>query len=126
MNIMLMLLVVPLITAFLTMAVLKYQKTVWTIFLAVSGYLSYALFTMYGNWDLSWSMELGFKMFGKNIELGLINSPLGWFFAFFASLTTLLIAMFSIAYNDEKHDSKTAPIWLLLIFSNIGILFAKD
>ncbi len=126
MNIMLMLLVVPLITAFLTMAILKHQKTVWTIFLAVSGYLSYALFTMYGKWDLSWSIELGFKMFGKNVVLSLINSPLGWFFAFFASLTTLLIAMFSIAYNDEKHDSKTAPIWLLLIFSNIGIFFAKD
>ncbi|MCD6436284.1 MAG: NADH-quinone oxidoreductase subunit M [Clostridiales bacterium] len=123
---MLMLLVIPLITALLTIVILKYQKIVWTLFFAVSGYLSYALFTMYGKWDLSWSMELGFKMFDKNIVLGLVNTPLGWFFAFFASLTTLLIAMFSIAYNDEKHDSKTAPIWLLLIFSNIGIFFAKD
>ncbi|MBN2259913.1 MAG: NADH-quinone oxidoreductase subunit M [Clostridiales bacterium] len=123
---MLMMILIPLITAFLTTIILKQHKVVWTLFLAVSGYLSYTLFTMYGAWDLTWSIELGYKIFDSNLVLSLANNPLGWFFAFFASVTTMLIAMFSIAFNDDKHDSKTAPIWLILIFANIGIFFAQD
>ncbi|WP_338537385.1 proton-conducting transporter transmembrane domain-containing protein [Helicovermis profundi] len=123
---MLMILLLPLLVALLTTVIMKYQKVVWSLFFVVSGFLSYELYTMYGKWDLVYNVELGFKIFNQNVVLGLVNSPLGWFFAFFASLTTLLIAMFSIAYNDKKHDSKTAPIWLILIFSNLGIFFAKD
>ncbi|MBK5247763.1 MAG: NADH-quinone oxidoreductase subunit M, partial [Peptostreptococcaceae bacterium] len=123
---MLIMILVPLITAFFTAMILKNRKVVWTLFLAVSGFLSYTLLTMYGAWNLTWSIELGFKIFDSNLVLSLSNNPLGWFFAFFASVTTMLIAMFSIAFNDEKHDSKTAPIWLILMVANIGIFFAKD
>ena len=126
MNQLLILLFLPLITALITSLIVKMNKVVWSIFFAVSGYLSYVLFNVYGNWDLAYSLKLGFKVFDTDVVIGFINNPVGWFFAFFAAVTTFLIAMFSIAFNDEKHDSKTAPIWLLLIFSNMGIFFAKD
>ncbi|KYH35287.1 hydrogenase-4 component B [Clostridium tepidiprofundi DSM 19306] len=123
---MLMLLVVPLLAALLSTLLNKYHKVVWTLFVVVSGYISYTLFTMFGNWDLVWSTKLNFELFNSNITLAFANNPLGWFFAFFASAITLLISLFSLAYNDEKHNSKITPIWFMLIFANLGIFFAKD
>lgn len=126
MNPLLLLLVIPLITALVTAFLVKQRTLVWGIFLVVSGTLSYLLFAMYGKWDLSWSVELGFDLFDTHLVLSLANQPLGWFFAFFASVTTMLIALFSLAFNDRSHDSKTAPVWLLLLFASSGIFFAKD
>lgn len=126
MNTMLLLFLVPLALAVVTACLLKYRRVVWGLFFIASGYLSYQLFMLYGRWDVSYTVDFGFKIFDKNLSLTLANNPLGWFFAFFAMMTTLLISLFSIGYNDKNHDNKISPLWLVLIFANFGIFFAKD
>jgi NADH-quinone oxidoreductase subunit M len=126
MNALTLLFVVPFVTALLSGLFIKARKFVWSVFLAVSVFVSYDLYTLYGHWDLQYSFELGYKVFGENLTLTLGNNPLGWFFAFFAALVTLSIALFSLAFNDEKHHNKISPLWLILIFANFGIFFAQD
>lgn len=126
MNALNLLFVIPLLTAIIAAFFLKSRKFVWTMFLAVSAFLSYELYTLYGRWDLSYQLELGYKVFGENLTLTLGNNPLGWFFAFFGALVTFSIALFSLAFNDKEHESKISPLWLLLIFANFGIFFAQD
>jgi len=126
MNALALLFIVSLLAALLSALFLKARKFIWTLFLAVSAFLSYELYTLFGQWDLSYSFELGYKVFGENLSLTIGNNPLGWFFAFFASLVTLSISLFSLAFNDEKHASKISPLWLVLVFSNFGIFFAQD
>lgn len=115
----------PLIGAAISLLFLKYKKIVLTIFLGVSAYTSYILYFLYGKWDTVTGYDLGIKLFNENVVLGFKVNPLGWYFAFFSMLVTVLIAIFSLGYKD-KYNQGIIPIWLILIMANSGIFFAKD
>lgn len=120
------LILLPLIGAILTAIFNKKRKIVLTLFITISLALTYILFTLYGRWDLTLNYPLNINYLGGNISVGLKVNPLGWFFSFFSMTITFLIALFSFSYNDEKHDSNTISLWLILLMANSGIFFAND
>jgi len=118
-------LLIPLITALVSAFLIKQKKIMWPIFLVSNGFVLYRLFTLYGQWDLSITMNTHLSVFGTEIILELANHPLGWFFAFFSAVVTLIISIFSLAFHKNS-DGNAGPIWLLILFSNLGIFFAYD
>lgn len=121
-----LLIILPLIGAILSALFIKKRKIVLTLFIAVSSALTYILFTLYGRWDLTLNYPLNISYLGENISIGFKVNPLGWFFSFFSMTITFLIALFSFSYNDNKHNSQTTPLWLILIAASSGIFLAND
>jgi NADH-quinone oxidoreductase subunit M len=119
------LLLVPLITTLSIAFFIKYKRVTWTLFLAANGFILYKLYRIYGMWSLSYSFNTGYEILGAKLNLGLYNNPIGWYFAFFSALITLIISLFSIGFNKNS-KSNVSVIWMLIIFSNLGIFFAKD
>ncbi|WP_027307777.1 proton-conducting transporter membrane subunit [Caloramator sp. ALD01] len=119
------LLLVPLITTLSIAFFIKYKRVTWTLFLASNGYILYKLYSIYGMWSLSYSFNTGYEILGAKFNLGVSNNPIGWYFAFFSALITLIISIFSIGFNKNS-KSNVSVIWMLIIFSNLGIFFAKD
>ncbi|MFA9396753.1 MAG: proton-conducting transporter membrane subunit [Clostridiaceae bacterium] len=115
----------PIIGALISLLFIKHKKIVLTLFLGISAYLSYILYFLYGKWDTFIEYDLGMKLFNENVVLGFKVNPLGWYFAFFSMLITILIAIFSLGYKD-KYNQGIIPIWFVLIMANMGIFFAKD
>ncbi|SHE47633.1 proton-conducting transporter membrane subunit [Caloramator proteoclasticus] len=119
------LLLVPLITTLSIAFFIKYKRVTWTLFLASNGFILYKLYSIYGMWSLSYSFNTGYEILGAKFNLGVSNNPIGWYFAFFSALITLIISIFSIGFNKNS-KSNVSVIWMLIIFSNLGIFFAKD
>ncbi|MFA6942112.1 MAG: proton-conducting transporter membrane subunit, partial [Clostridiaceae bacterium] len=120
------LIILPLIGAILSALFIKKRKIVLTLFIAISLALTYILYTLYGRWDLTVNYPVNISYLGGNITIGFKVNPLGWFFSFFSMTITFLIALFSFSYNDNKHDSKTVPLWLILLMASSGIFLAND
>ncbi|WP_029687595.1 proton-conducting transporter membrane subunit [Thermoanaerobacter sp. A7A] len=118
-------LLVPLITAFISDIFIKNKRLVWFLFLISNGYILYKLYSLYGKWDLTYILNTDYQIFGAKLSLGLSNNPLGWYFAFFSAVVTLVIAIFSIGFNTNSKGN-VAPIWMLIIFANLGIFYAAD
>ncbi|MBZ4662893.1 MAG: NADH/Ubiquinone/plastoquinone [Caloramator sp.] len=119
------LLLVPLIITLSIAFFIKYKRVTWTLFLAANGFILYKLYSIYGIWSLSYSFNTGYELLGAKLNLGVSNNPIGWYFAFFSALITLIISIFSIGFNKNS-KSNVSVIWMLIIFSNLGIFFAKD
>ena len=82
--------------------------------------LSYLTVKLYGLWGGTESFRSGF------MHLSFTNSRLGWLFTAFSVGVTLLIALFSLSYNDRRLSSSIAPLWTLLMAANLGIFLAAD
>ncbi|CDF59380.1 proton-conducting transporter membrane subunit [Thermobrachium celere] len=119
------LLLVPLITTLVLAFFIRYKRITWTLFLAANGFVLYKLYSIYGIWNLSYKVDTAYKILGAELTLGVSNNPIGWYFAFFSALITLLISLFSIGFNKNSR-SNVSVIWMLIIFSNLGIFFAQD
>ncbi len=92
----------------------------WLLFLLAAGALVATAALLYGRWELSAGLSLGVA------TLGFRNTPLGWLFFAFSSGLTLFIALFSLSYNDRRHSSGVAPLWMILLAATMGIFFAGD
>ncbi|KRQ87925.1 Hydrogenase-4 component B [Caloramator mitchellensis] len=122
---MLELLMVPLITALISAVFIKHKNIVWPLFLTANAYILYKLYTLYGQWELVLNANTNFEVFGAKISLGVANNPIGWYFAFFSAIITFIISVFSLGFNKNSKGN-VAPVWMLIIFSNIGIFYAAD
>lgn len=92
----------------------------WLLFFLAAAALAAVAVLLYGRWDLAGGLDLGVA------SLGFRNTPLGWLFFVFSSALTLLVAVFSLSYNDRRHGSGVAPLWTILLAATMGIFFASD
>lgn len=119
------LLFIPLIATLFLAIFIKNKKVTWPLFLAVNGYVLYKLYSIYGMWSLSNKFDTGYEILGAKLTLGVSNNPIGWYFAFFSALITFIISIFSLGFN-QKSKENVSVIWMLIIFSNLGIFFSQD
>jgi len=117
--------IVPLVTAFILAIFIRNKKVTWPLFLISNLYILLKLWTLFGKWDIEKTIYTNYELFGAKLSFTLSNNPLGWYFAFFSAVITLVISVFSLGFN-QKTKENVAPIWMLIIFSNLGIFFAAD
>jgi NADH-quinone oxidoreductase subunit M len=114
------LIIVP-IAALLSFALLrKAKKLQWLLFFAAAAFFAVLAFLLYGRWGSRFALDLGI------ISLNFVLRRLPWLFFAFSSALTVLISIFSLSFNDTKHASPVAPLWMLLLTANIGIFFSAD
>ena len=98
----------------------KIKPLQWLLFFAASLFMVITAYLLYGNWQSGESYDTGI------LTLTLSNGYFGWIFFGMTSVVTLLIALFSLSYNDKKHATAIAPLWTMLLGANAGIFFAAD
>ena len=98
----------------------RLRRLQWGLFFAAAVLFVGVAALIFGQWDVGWQLDLG------SLSIGLTNTPLGWVFFAFSSVLTLFIALFSLSYNDEAHNTGIAPLWMILLASTVGIFFAAD
>jgi len=96
------------------------RKLQWVVFFISTAFLLYVAAVLYGAWELKEVHSLGI------VELSFTNHRLGWVFVAMSTGLTLLIALFSLSYNDKKHATSVAPLWTMLMAANTGIFLAAD
>jgi len=98
----------------------KSKKLQWIVFFITTVFMTYSAYLLYGSWSAGESYDTGIAV------LGFTNSYFGWIFFCMTSVVTMLIALFSLSYNDKKHATAIAPLWTMLLGANAGIFFASD
>ncbi len=98
----------------------KTKKIQWIVFFLGALFMAFVAYRLYGNWQITETYETGI------VSINFSNSYFGWIFFGMTSVVTLLIALFSLSYNDKKHASAIAPLWTMLLGANAGIFFAAD
>ncbi len=98
----------------------RMKKLQWIIFFITALFMAAVAYRLYGNWQLTESYQTGIFL------LTFHNGYFGWIFFGMTSIVTLLIALFSLSYNDKKHATAIAPLWTMLLGANAGIFFAAD
>lgn len=63
---------------------------------------------------------------GPALGLHLALTPTAWFFLVMSSLATASFTLFSLVFNDERHDSGIAPLYLALLGFGAGVFLAAD
>lgn len=98
----------------------KVKKVQWIILFLVSGFSAYTAFRYYGMWNTAEAVSSGVRV------LTLQNTPFGWIFFAVTGGVMFLISVFSLSYNDKRHATGIAPLWMMLLSANAGIFFAAD
>ncbi|MBN2724378.1 MAG: NADH-quinone oxidoreductase subunit M [Deltaproteobacteria bacterium] len=97
----------------------------WWIFFLLNIVLAGVIFTLKSKGAMSFTFQWTLFGTGKVVQkLGV--TPLGWFFLAISSAATLLFSMFSLDFNDKKHSTAIAPLWLMLVGATNGIFLSQD
>lgn len=123
---MISLILVPFFAAILAGIVsIKYKHWPWAILLATT---LFGLIQVWGKpliTDIS-TIPMGLSLFKDLLSITLYITPLGGIFLKFSALAFFVLALFSFGYNQNEHNSGTAPLWLLLIAANNLIFMTAD
>ncbi len=98
----------------------RIKRAQWIILFLVSAFALYTAVRYYGAWNDSYQTITAFGILSLRI------SRFGWIFFAITSGVMFLISVFSLSYNDQKHATGIAPLWVLLLGANAGIFFAAD
>lgn len=71
-------------------------------------------------------LSLPIPMVGQFVTFHFALTYTSWFFLIMSSLATSAFTLFSLVFNDEKHDSGTAPLYLALWGAGNGVFLAAD
>ncbi len=108
-------------TAVLSFALFRKAKQLqWLLFFVCAAFFAVLSVLLYGRWGAGYSLDLGI------ISLTFVIRRLPWLFFAFSSGLTVFISIFSLSFNDKKHASPIAPLWMLLLTANLGIFFSAD
>lgn len=98
----------------------RVKRLQWVILFLVAAYALYTAVRYYGAWEEFHSLPTAFGILTLRI------SRFGWIFFTITSGVMFLISLFSLSFNDPKHATGIAPLWILLLGANAGIFFAAD
>ncbi len=101
------------------------RKMQWLIFFLTNIVLLGAVFYIRDRQNLFFLFELSYFPVNK-LTMGMAYSQLGWFFLAISTVATLLFSAFSLGFNDKKHATAIAPLWLILVGASNGIFMAHD
>jgi NADH-quinone oxidoreductase subunit M len=100
------------------LALNRLRRVQWALFFATVAFLAW------GAWRLVAAGSGPQAFSAAGLRFGV--TPLGGLFVAASSAVTLLIALFSLSYNDGRHATGIAPLWTLLMAANLGIFTATD
>lgn len=72
------------------------------------------------------SLALPVSLLGQPLKFHFALTHAAWFFLIMSSLATAAFTLFSLVFNDEKHDSGVAPLYLALWGAGNGVFLAAD
>jgi NADH-quinone oxidoreductase subunit M len=119
---------VPLVAGIFSLLFLRrWKRLQWALFFLVTLFQLYGVYALFGTEQGVQSISLSMGLPGiEDGALVLRMSSLGYLFFGGSTLITFLIALYSLAYNDQKHASGIAPLWTILLGAGAGIFFSGD
>jgi len=105
----------------------KCRKLSWGLFFLTAIYQIFLVVKLYGVGKYSELIGISLNIFGNGEIYPLfIRTNVGYLFFAASTIITVLISIFSLAYNDKKHATAVAPVWAILLGAHAGIFFAGD
>ncbi len=119
-----LLIAVPVALGLLAFALPK--RLAWGLFFLVNLGVLVVVAMLHDGIGLSWSfLGLQYQPVGE-VALGLKLSQLSWFFLAISAVASMLFALFSLGFNDHKHATRVAPLWLMLLGASNGIFLSAS
>jgi len=124
--------VLPYAVGIFSLIILKrWKRLQWAFFFLSTLFQLFAAYSLFRSGNFGSGISQKFPLALSPIP-GLGQSAFFQFtglgFIFFAGSTivTLIISIFSLAFNDRDHATGVAPLWTILMGANAGIFFAGD
>ncbi len=120
--------IIPIIVGVLSLFLLsKTKRWKWLVFFLTLVWQAIVVIYLFGKDNLfaSFTMTVNFRVL-KEITVLFRHTDLGYIFFAGSTIITLIFAIFSLSYNDKKHSTNIAALWMMLMGANVGIFFSRD